>query len=196
MTCPCGEAHPHEAAYRTTADGIKVVVWSDGAVTALMGYRLRGVPVARPRTDAAVERSRRVGLMFANEVGWYDADEVGPLFEACRWVVARGGDERDLRARLREQKRPRVSVVWTPTRTDRSGRVLERYAQLPRLFWPRMVVWDWMHSAGPERGRYEVCHVTAAAHGHADNTVVGSNGPRFATWPEVEAHLHELRGTR
>jgi hypothetical protein len=38
--CSCGAPHPHEAMRRTTADGVVVVLWSDGDVTDRLGTKL------------------------------------------------------------------------------------------------------------------------------------------------------------
>ena len=40
--CSCGEHKSHVIAERLTADGIRVCLWDDGALTGAMGYKLRG----------------------------------------------------------------------------------------------------------------------------------------------------------
>lgn len=187
MTCTCGEAHPHVAARRVTADGAHVEVWSDGAVTAPLGLGFDGIPVARPKTAAAVERQRCVGWMFAAWASVFDRDELPKWYRACRDAVRRGGDERLARQIHRELCRPRVSVAWTVHRADRFGRPTERQARLPRMWWPGMAVVDCC--TGPRR--YSVVYIIPGT-----DTIEPYSGLDFATWAEVEAHLHTVRGAR
>ena len=44
--CTCGTTDTHEIARRQTADGIGVVLWSDGAITGRLGVALHGIPGA------------------------------------------------------------------------------------------------------------------------------------------------------
>ena len=72
-TCSCGNTEPHPIARKTTADGVKVHVWSDGMVTdasIIAGY-LPGV--GRKKVPAT-----RLSA-FADEVCVFDASELGSL---------------------------------------------------------------------------------------------------------------------
>lgn len=183
ITCPCGSPHPHKIARRATADGISVEVWSDGAITGRMGFKLPGVPIARPRTDEAITLALAAAWLLAGEVEIHDLDEMGDLYAACRWTAARGGLPGDVRARLADIRRPKVSPVWTVLSTDRDGNATERYWRLPRLRWPGMVVWDHV-SVGASGGRYEIMHTVSGT----QDTCVPS-GIRFATLAELADHL-------
>lgn len=176
MACPCGTSESHRVAHRRTADGVVVVLWDDGAVTGLMGLRLVGVPVVRPRTEAALSVARSAGWMFLGEVEIYDADEIGSLYAACRWAAEHGLSIGDARARLAGAHSVRPS--WTILSADRDGNPKERVWQLPRLRWPGLAVWDTCNAAL----RYEV--MDRDRHGTCTTT-----GFKFATLAELAAHL-------
>jgi hypothetical protein len=81
--CTCGNTEPHPIARKTTADGVKVHVWSDGMVTDasiiagyLAGVGRRKVPVARL-------------WAFAGEVCVFDASELGSLVAEHRRAAKR-----------------------------------------------------------------------------------------------------------
>lgn len=185
MSCTCGEAHPHVAARRVTADGAHVEVWSDGAVTASLGIGFPGIPVARPKTDEAISQQRRIGWMFASWASVYSRDELPAWYRACCRAVRKGGDERMARDLYNEAAKPRVAVAWVVTATDSRGRPTERQARLPRLLWPGMAVVDDRRNP---RGRYSVVYIIPGT-----DTIQPYTGLDFGTWADVEAHLLSLR---
>lgn len=195
-TCSCGDARPHEIARRRTADDATVVLWSDGAVTGRLGYALPGVPIARPKTAEAIERSLRAGWMLADEVCLYEANEIAALYDACRWAAARGLGISAARARLADLSKARLTPAWEILRVDRDGRPTERVWRLPRLLWPGVVVWDYCTgTSGRKNGRasgglngcrYEIVYTDR------DGVAVGA-GLQFRTLSEVSDHLVEIR---
>ena len=78
--CTCGCKESHVVMSRTTRDGYGVELWSDGALLALLGRRIYGVPVARPRTEEAALRARDVGRKVMEWVCAYDLAELGDLY--------------------------------------------------------------------------------------------------------------------
>lgn len=180
-TCTCEIAAAHIIARRQTADGIGVVVWSDGAITGRLGSALSGVPVVRPRSADAVATSRAVGWMFADEVCLYDADEAGALLDACRWAVTRGLSVTGARRRFADAARPTVRPVWQVIATDRDGNPRERVWRLPRLRWPGLAVFD----IGSAAHRYQVWTVDR-------KDVCEPTGVHFATLGEIAGYLHSL----
>lgn len=133
-------------ATRVTSDGFHIVLWSDGAITGLMGVKLAGVPVARPRTVSGTRRAIKAGWIFMGLVELYDLDELGGLYAACR----RGADT----GAPAWPERPALHLDWTVLQRDRNGRPICRVAHLPRLRWPGMAIWN-------ERGRYEIMYESA-----------------------------------
>lgn len=181
--CTCGTTDHHIIANRQTADGIGVALWSDGAVTGRLGAALQGVPVARPRTVEAITASRAAGWMFAGDVALYDAAEIGALYDACRWAVARGHHAAAMRRRVVEVARPTVRPLWTVQSADRDGNPTERTWRLPRIrrAWAGLCVFDFPAKAL----RYQVFNVN-----HADTcTPTAFN---FATLADLGAYLHSL----
>lgn len=179
--CSCGTRAAHEIARRTTADGTAIVLWSDGAVTGRLGFKLPGVPVARPRTPEARRVSLAAAWLLAGEAWLYELAELPALYAACRWAAARGGDAGDARARLAAAAGPSVRPVWTVTSTDRDGKPTERVWRLPRLRWPGLAVFDFCGRAE----RYELFNI--------DRTdVCTTTGIRFATLAELAAHLDDI----
>ncbi len=126
-------------ARRLTADGVAVELWSDGPVTGRMGFALSGVPVARP-SAAGLSTALAAGWLLMGEVELYDAEEVGGLYEACRWAAARGLGPGEVRARAAALK---ITPNWEVLSADRDGRPTERVWRLPRLGrWAGLAVWD------------------------------------------------------
>ena len=78
-TCSCGKAGPHVVMKRVSADGIHVYMWDDGAITGALGVGLRGIVMARPKTDEARARELRAGRRFMEWVSCYDVAELGPV---------------------------------------------------------------------------------------------------------------------
>ena len=152
------------------------------AVTGRFGFKLEGVPVARPRTAEAeaVSVGLRAGWLFLGEVEIHPYADLGVLYQACRWAAARDGLPGTVRARL---ARPaRLTPVWTVVSADRDGNPTCRYWRLPRMVSPGTVVWDHV-SVGASGGRYEIGHVAPG------DDVFSTTGIRFATLAEATAHI-------
>lgn len=183
--CSCGEARPHEVARRRTADGVSVLLWSDGPVTGRLGYQIEGVPMARPRSAEGRKLALRAGRLLMGEVCIHDAADLGALYEACRWAAKRGGLPGDVRQRMRSARQPAIHPAWTVLSTDRDGQPTSRVWRLPRLRWPGMAVWD---NCGPNRGgrgRYELTSVVQGAANTYEST-----GLFFGNLRELAAYLH------
>lgn len=179
--CSCGDATLHEIARRHTADGNAVVLWSDSAITGRLGYRIPGVPIARPRTVEAMSAALTIGWLFLGECELFDVAELPALHAVCRWTAERGGLPGDVRARVAAESRFRVRPVWTVTSTDRDGAPTERVWKLPRLRWPGLAVWD---TCGGE-GRYQVWNIDR-------HDVCTPTGVRFSTLDELSAYLDSV----
>ncbi len=179
--CSCGHDHAHQIAKRLTADGIAVILWSNGPVTGRMGFALDGVPVARPATEEARAVALAAGWLLLGEVALYDYADLGALYAACRWTAERGGGPGAVRARLAALAAPAVRPVWEVYQTDRDGRPTVRVWLLPRVRWPGLAVWDHV-SVGARGARYELFHV--------DRDGVGTTtGLRFARLADLARHL-------
>ena len=178
--CTCGNTCDHVVCKRTTADGIHVQMHSDGAVVGRMGFKIEGVPVARPRSREAVSVALRAGWLFMGEVEAYDYEELGTLYAACRWVAERDGMPGSVRVRLHYVGRMRP--VWTVVSCDRDGRPTCRYWRLPRAIAGHFVVWDHV-SVGASGGRYEIGSVTPG------DDVFQTTGIRFNRLDDVWAHI-------
>jgi len=181
MTCSCGEIDLHTIAKRATADGISVEMWSDGAITGRYGYGLPGVPVVRPRTEAAVEAALRAGRAFMDDVSIYSLREIAHLYATCRAQTAPGA----ARARALRAQRPTLTPIWTITAVDRDGAPTERVWRLPRLLWPELAVWD--HVNHGRRGRYEVARAMGRDRGRDTYVTTGFS---FRTLAELTQHLY------
>lgn len=188
-TCTCGETATHEIARRQTADGATVVLWSDGAVTGRMGFKLPGVPMVRPTSAAPLRTALAAAWLLAGEVSLYDCAELPALYAACRWVAARGGQPGDVRARLAaaEAAPPSLRPLWTVISADRDGRPTERMWRLPRLRWPGLAVFDFCGRAE----RYEVFSVHRGDR-RAPGSYATTTGFRCATLTELAAYLHAI----
>lgn len=182
--CTCGDAHPHEVAQRFTADGILVYLWSDGPVTAALGYRLLGVPLRRPRTPEGQRLALRAGWLFLGEVGIHDAADLGPVYEAAEHAARVDGLPGTLRRYLHREHRTVLS--WTVLHADRDGRPTERVARLPRLRWPHLVVWDHCGGPGSSGGRY---HLMERLRGRRDQDTVIATGFKFHRLEDLWKHL-------
>ena len=79
--CSCGCTEPHQIARRTTADGVRLAVWSDGAVTLAVGIYLRGLGIPRSAWARAT-RARAVRLVMG-DLEMFDATEIPPLVKAA-----------------------------------------------------------------------------------------------------------------
>ena len=174
--CTCGDTEPHTISRRTTADGYHVLLHEQGGITGAMGYTIRGVPCARPRTPEGVAIALRAGNLFMGEVCLYNLAELPALYAAARKVAARHGLPGDLRAEMAREREPHVLLQWQVMHADRDGRPTVRIARLPRLRWPGTYVWH-------ESGRYEVMRQLSAARGAALTTTgftFGSQRDLFA----------------
>jgi len=180
--CTCGNTEPHIIARRSTLDGIGIVCWDNGAIVGRFGTALPGVPVVRPRTDAARAASVVAAHLFMGEVEIYDLSETGALYEACRWAALHGGQPGDVRRRLTKTSAPTLTPVWTVLSTDRDGTPTERYWRLPRLRWPGLAVWD--HVNHGRSGRYEIVAID-----RRDSDTCMSTGIFFRTQAELFSHL-------
>lgn len=96
--CSCGSTSAHVVARRTTADDVAVEIWDNGAITGRLGFALPGVPVVRPRTDAAHAMARATASLVAGEVELYVVTELPQLVSCARRVAIAGGRPGDLRA--------------------------------------------------------------------------------------------------
>ena len=180
--CICGDAEAHTISRRTTADGYHVLLHEQGSITGAMGYAIRGVPCARPRTPDGVAVALRVGALLMGEVCLYDLAELPALYAAARKVAARYGLPGDLRAEMAREREPHVLLRWQVMHADRDGRPTVRIARLPRLRWPGTYVWH-------ESGRYEVMRQLSALHGSAADAALTTTGFAFATQRELFAWL-------
>lgn len=71
--CSCGCVEPHIIARRTTADGVRVDVWSDGTLTQ-RGMFLRGL--GTPRSNWAVSARARAARLVCDELELYNLAEL------------------------------------------------------------------------------------------------------------------------
>lgn len=173
------------AARRRTSDGVRVVLWNDGAVSGPLGYRLPGVPVSSPRTDDGRRVALAAGWLLAGEVALYDAEELGALYAACRWVAERGLLPGDVRARFAATQRPGpLRPIWEVVRADRDGRPTVRAWRLPRVLCPGVAVWDHV-SVGAKGARYEVMNVD-------HDGVCMTTGFRFSTLAALSEHIRAV----
>ena len=185
MLCSCGNTQTHIAATRQTFDGIGVAMWSDGALTGCLGARLLDVPVARPKTNEARSLATRIGRLFLGEVCLYSANELGPLYKACRWAAERDGLPGTVRSRLKALNAPRFVPSWTVVETDRDGKVRERYWRLPRLLAAGTVIWDFANQSD----RYQIMYSLPGSHGES----LSPSGIKFKTLNEVSKFIQESR---
>lgn len=100
ITCSCGTHENHEVARRTTLDGKRVVLWSDGLVTGAMGWGIKGVGAAR----TAYETSKNIeaGWLAFDEIDLYEYTDVGRLVRSARAAVRQASQEprRYMRAKM------------------------------------------------------------------------------------------------
>lgn len=193
--CTCGEPEPHVIAHRLTYDGIGVNLWSDGAITGVLGLKLRGVPIRRPKTKEAADRLRKAGWLALGEVCIRKVDELPALLKAADKAVQIDNLPGTLRRLMREeQARPApIKLHWQVLHADRDGRVTERVAVLPRLRWPGVAVWDYCGGPGSQNGRYGIAY-RSRGQGNlgANDATYDPTGPSFKRLSEVFAFLHTL----
>lgn len=182
--CTCGDAHPHEVMRRSTANGIHIHLWSDGMVTAAMGYRLLGVPSRRPRTAEAQRLALTAGRLFLDQAQLHDSADLGPVYAAAEKAAREDGLPGTLRRHLAESKSP--ILLWKILSTDRGGKPVERVAYLPRLLYPGLVVWDFCGGPGSKDGRYVLMRRMA---GRRDDQTFQPTGFAFRNLAELWKHL-------
>lgn len=180
--CSCGESAPHVIARRHTDDGVAVEFWHDGAITGRLGLKLPGVPVARPRTAAAVALARATAALVAGEVELCDVADLPRLVACARRVAARGGLPGDVRAAFHATETT-IRLAWEIYSTDRDGAPAVRVARLDRIRWPGLAVWH-------ERGRYEVMTITrGTALGARSNEALTPTGIVFDSQRDLCVYL-------
>lgn len=188
--CSCGETKPHVVMRRQTADGIEVCLWENGAVTGSMGIGLPRVPLARPKTPNAVSRAMSLGRLMVGDVEIYDAAELPALYDAAKRAAARDGLPGTMRRIFAEQASARQRLViplsWRTINTNNCGKVTERWARLPALRWPGLVVWDFCGSEGSSGGRYQIFH---RIHSHGKDETVATTGLSFRSLRDLFDHL-------
>lgn len=176
-------------ARRRTADDVQVLIWSDGAVTGVLGRALPGVSLPRRRSPADTALAVRAAWLVAGDVEVYDASEVPALVRAARKTAAGDGMPGTMRAHAARLLQPRgFRPVFEVRHTDARGVPTERVAHLPRLRWPGLAVLD----ECTRRPRYSLWTVRPTApicgFGPVRDTMYPT-GFRFATLGELVRHL-------
>jgi hypothetical protein len=177
MVCPCGESKEHVVARRLTADRIGVILWDNGAITNRFNTGFPGIPVSRPRTQAALVATRDAGWLFISEVELFDRRDLPLLYEASRKAT----DRASLYAHIERAKRPKFVLNWRTYQTDRDGRPTVRVARLG-MQWPGLVVWH-------EGGAYEILERGA---GRGEDTL-WNTGFKFKTQRDLATHLMQVK---
>lgn len=80
-TCSCGDHSVHVMFTRTTADGFRVRIYSDGQVVVDPGHRGQTFP--------CTERELRAARAMAHHAGWHDAIEIPAVHRALVGVHER-----------------------------------------------------------------------------------------------------------
>ena len=185
--CSCGERTPHVTMRRVTADSVGVEVWHDGAITGRCGRALPGVPVARPRTAAALELARASAALVADLVELYEVSELPRLASCARRVAMASGTAGDVRAAFAVTNAPALRFSWTVYEADRDGTPTVRVARLDRIRWPGMVIWH-------ERGKYELLvERNNPDTGARSRPALETTGFSFASQKELRAHLFDVQ---
>lgn len=184
MACTCGNHESHIVSRRRSADGLDLCLWSDGMVTGALGFRIRGIPCRRPRTNQAQDLALKAGRLFLGEACIFDRDELPALYQAAEKAARLDGLPGTVRRLVRQAQEPKgPALSWAVLHSDRDGKPTERVCHLPRLAWPGMVVFDFCGHVHSSRGRYRLfserggaCHDTGFA---------------FRNLAELQAHLRE-----
>jgi len=94
--CSCGCAEPHVVAQRETADGVRLSIWSDAAVThGRLGRVLVGLGAPRSRF---AQRARAAAVrLLMDEVGILDINEIAPAIKAAEKTYAHTWSSDDAR---------------------------------------------------------------------------------------------------
>ena len=151
-------------ASRTTFDGVKVCLWSDGLLTWAMGYSIKGVGTSRKPEQK--ELNLRAGWLVMGEVCLYERAEVSTLVKVARRAVRQSKMPAPLylRTKITEALEGSVmdAIVWTVTSTDRDGRTTERTGTFARLSGlAHVVIFDSRRDYNRHGGRYGVHYLTA-----------------------------------
>jgi hypothetical protein len=83
--CSCGSAIPHKIVRRRTADDKEVSLWSDGQVTAGIGFCIRSIGVSH--SDHECSLNVEAGWLVFGEIELYDGAEVARLVKCARRAV-------------------------------------------------------------------------------------------------------------
>ena len=171
-------------AERQTADGSRLRLWSDGALTGGGGYGFPGVPIARPRDAAKAELLRTAGWLVLGEAELYHDAEIPKLYAAALRVAASGGDPGDLRASAAKSLDTlHIPIRWEVLTADRNGHPTTRFGHLPRLGWAGVGVWH-------EGNVYEVMHQHhGPAVGAQSRDAWHGTGFKFTSQRELFKHL-------
>lgn len=188
-TCTCGCTADHSVAHRTTADGIIVHLWSDGAITGALGRGLHGVPMRKPRTAEKHALAMTAGRLLLGECCIRDVSELGVLYNACERAAQIDGMPGTVRRLLREREQAlgTPKLDWSVQSTDRDGKPTERTARLPRAFWPGLVVFDFCGGPGSKDGRYVLMERIPGS--REDDPSYKATGAAFGTLDAMWAHL-------
>jgi hypothetical protein len=92
--CSCGCTEAHIIARRTTADGIRVEVWSDGTISQ-RGFFIRGL--GTPRSAWAVRARTRAARLMLDELELYDVGELPRLIKIAARTFAHTYSSEDTR---------------------------------------------------------------------------------------------------
>lgn len=186
--CPCGEPHPHPIATRRSYDNVRVDLDSDGTLW-IGSQRSSTSGAAGVRTDASLDRARRVGRLLMDNACILEAAEITALYRRGRTLARPPETLRELRETC-EPKGPPVKLVWSVVSADRDGRPTERVCSLPRLRWPGLVVFDFCGGPGSSGGRYRLFRRVPTA---PDTTM--DTGFAFARLADLWDHLDSCRAT-
>jgi len=99
-TCSCGEAEAHIIAKRKTFDGKHIHFWSDGDVTQILGYNIKGL--GQPRTAEGFTANLAASEAIMPNVALYTFDEVRTALKQARKLARQGVVGQALRTQVRE----------------------------------------------------------------------------------------------
>jgi len=177
--------------FQKTADNIRVILWSDGSITSGMGFKLKGIPLVRPKTKAKLDLAIRVGSMLLGDLSLYDASELGAAYKAYKWATEKHKTPGEARTRFHKAagggaKKTTFKPKWEVLRADRKGKPTERVWRLPRMRWPGLVVWDHMGKWRGGRERYELVNLDRGG-------IAKGTGFTFKNMVDLEQHLLGLK---
>jgi|WetSurMetagenome_2_1015567.scaffolds.fasta_scaffold278089_1 hypothetical protein len=73
--CTCGDTEAHKIAFRETADGYKVAIWSDWSLTiGYLGHYVRGL--GNPRSAYGRSTRERAIRLMMDDFGLMDLNEI------------------------------------------------------------------------------------------------------------------------